>query len=602
MQREFVGSGQQPVSDYGRPPEADEILCDRDVVVPMRDGVKLVIDVYRPAAAGRYPVLLAFGGHSKEIQGPEIPKEFPPQPAWSSLWVGHMEAGDTRFFVSRGYAHVVGSPRGMHKSEDGGSREWDSYDLIEWIAQQPWCDGNVGMIGIGAFAAEQFKLARQHPPHLKAIFAYDGRGAYGPLGSFREEYPGGVIHLLRYLMDHFSGVHRNKGAPSQLSPPREALWREAMSNPDYRMYPHVLNVLHQKGQHMPQYFDVLLEPYDDWEVVEASERAVAAISIPAYIGSGWYGYTYKTHLSGAQNYFRTLTCCKRLVLTGPAHLDRPLRALRTEALRWYDHWLKGIDSGMLAEPPVRFWVMGANEWRSAQDWPLTQTRWTKLFLNSWERLTPEPFVASSVDEFIPPDAFVQMPPTQTNRIARLRYLSDPLPRDLLVAGPMVLNLFAAIDQDDTNWIIILKDVGPDMGVRSAREGEREISNDLPERELTRGWLKASYRALDPARSKPWKPWHRLTREAREPVIPGEVTEYAIEILSTANLFRRGHRICVEITSHDLPTGVSGATNVEYIPNHICSSKTTLHKIYHDAKHPSHLLLPVIPEPADSSDL
>ncbi len=600
MQREFVGSAQQPGSDYERPPQVEHIICDRDIAVPMRDGIKLVIDVYRPAAAGAYPVLLAFGGHSKEIQGPEIPEEFPPQPAWSSLWVGHMEAGDTRFFVSRGYVHVVGSPRGMHKSEDGGSREWDSYDLLEWIARQPWCDGNVGMIGIGAFAAEQFKLAKQRSPHLKAIFAYDGRGAYGPLGSFREEYPGGVIHLLRYLMDHFSGVHRNKGAPSQLPPPREALWREAMDNPDYRMYPHVLNVLQQKGQHMPQYFDVLLDPYDDEEIVEASERAIAAISIPAYIGSGWYGYTYKTHLSGAQNYFATLTGRKRLVLTGPAHLDRPLRALRAEALRWYDHWLKGIDSGMLAEPPVRFWVMGANEWRSAQDWPLTQTHWTKLFLNSWERLTPEPFATSSVDDFIPPDAFVQMPPTQTNGIAKLRYLSDPLPQDLLVAGPMVLNLFAAIDQQDTNWIIILKDVGPDVGVRSAREGEREISTDLPERELTRGWLKASYRALDPERSKPWKPWHRLTREAREPVIPGEVIEYAIEILATANLFRRGHRICVEITSHDLPTGVSGATNVEYIPNHICSSKTTLHKIYHDAKHPSHLLLPIIPEPADSS--
>ncbi|HEV7448357.1 MAG TPA: CocE/NonD family hydrolase, partial [Steroidobacteraceae bacterium] len=467
-----------------------------------------------------------------------------------------------------------------------------------WIARQPWCDGNVGMIGIGAFAAEQFKLAKQQSPHLKAIFAYDGRGAYGPLGSFREEYPGGVIHLLRYLMDHFSGVHRNKGAPAQLSPPREASWREAMSNPDYRMYPHVLNVLQQKGQHMPQYFDVLLDPYDDEEIVEAAERAIAAIAIPAYVGSGWYGYTYKTHLSGAESYFRTLTGRKRLLLTGPAHLDRPLRALRAEALRWYDHWLKGIDSGMLAEPAVRFWVMGANEWRSAQDWPLPQTRWTKLFLNSWERLTPEPFASSSVDDFIPPDAFVQMPPTQTNRVAKLRYLSDPLPRDLLVAGPMVLNLFAAIDQPDTNWIIILKDVGPDMAVRTAREGEREISNDLLERELTRGWLKASYRALDPERSKPWKPWHRLTREAREPVLPGEITEYAIEILSTANLFRRGHRICVEITSHDLPTGVSGATNVEYIPNHICSSKTTLHKIYHDAQRPSHLLLPIISETAD----
>jgi predicted acyl esterase len=356
----------------------------------------------------------------------------------------------------------------------------------------------------------------------------------------------------------------------------------------------VLNVLQQKGEHMPQYFDILLDPYDHEEIVRESERAIAQIAIPAYVGAGWYGYTYKTHLSGAENYFKMLIGAKRLVLTGPAHLDRPLRALRAEGLRWYDHWLKGIDSGMLAEPPVRFWVMGANEWRTAEDWPPPQASWARLFLNSWERLTPEPFLPSSVDDAIPPDAFVQMPPTQTNRIAGLRYLSDPLPRDLLVAGPIVLNLFAAIDQEDTNWIIILKDVGPDPSVRTAREGEREISSGLPERELTRGWLKASNRALDAERSKPWKPWHPLTREARKPVIPGSITEYAIEILSTANLFRRGHRICVEITSHDLPTGVSGATNVEYIPNHICSSKTTLHKIYHDAKHPSHLLLPILP--------
>jgi predicted acyl esterase len=485
----------------------------------------------------------------------------------------------------------------MHKSDSGGSREWDSYDLVEWIVRQAWCDGNVGMIGIGAFAAEQFKLAKQQSPHLKAIFAYDGRGAYGPLGSFREEYPGGVIHQLRYLMDHFSGVHRNKGAPPQLSPEREALWLQAMSNPDYRMYPHVLNVLQQKGQHMPQYFDVLLDPFDHAESVTESEHAVRSITVPAHIGAGWYGYTYKTHLGGAENYFKLLSGRKQLIFAGPSHLDRPLRAFRAAALRWYDHWLKAIDNGVTAEPKVKYWVMGANEWRCAEDWPLPNTQWTKLYLQSWERLTPESFTASSVDDYIPPDAFVQMPPTQTNRIAMLRYLSDPLPGDLLVAGPMVLNLYAAIDQEDTNWIITLKDIGPDYSVRSAREGEREMPLDLPERELTRGWLKASHRALDPVRSLPWKPWHPLTREAQKSVVRGEITEYAIEILATANLFRRGHRICVEIASHDLPTGVSGATNVEYIPNHICSSKITLHKIYHDTKHPSHLLLPIVPDPA-----
>jgi putative CocE/NonD family hydrolase len=188
-----------------------------------------------------------------------------------------------------------------------------------------------------------------------------------------------------------------------------------------------------------------------------------------------------------------------------------------------------------------------------------------------------------------------MPPTQTNMVQSLRYMTDPLPQDVLVAGPSVLNLFAEIDQDDTNWIITLKDIGPDASVRTVREGERELPRNVHERELTRGWLKASHRALDPKRSQPWKPWHPLTRKAQQKVLSGDINEYAIEIMATANLFRRGHRICVEIASADMPTGVGGATNAEYIPNHICSSRTTLHKIYHDVRRPSHLLLPIIPQ-------
>ena len=128
---------------------------------------------------------------------------------------------------------------------------------------------------------------------------------------------------------------------------------------------------------------------------------------------------------------------------------------------------------------------------------------------------------------------------------------------------------------------------------TAREGERDWA-EMPERELTRGWLKASLREEDAARSKPWKPWHKLTRAAQQKVVPGEVVEYRIELLATANLFRAGHRICVEIRSLDVPTGIGSATNAEYVPYHVCSSRTTLHHIYHDTQRPSHLLLPVIP--------
>ena len=131
---------------YDRPPTFADVISEKDVAVPMRDGVNLSVDIYRPDGSGKFPALLAFSIYNKDLQGPDVASALPPQPAWSSLWAGLLEAGDTRFFVSRGYVHVIGSPRGIFKSDGGGSRQWDSYDLIEWIAKQPWCDGNVGMI------------------------------------------------------------------------------------------------------------------------------------------------------------------------------------------------------------------------------------------------------------------------------------------------------------------------------------------------------------------------------------------------------------------------------------------------------------------------
>src|SRR3974377_307495 len=112
-------------------------------------------------------------------------------------------------------------------------------------------------------------------------------------------------------------------------------------------------------------------------------------------------------------------------------------------------------------------------------------------------------------------------------------MNEPLPRDVLIAGPVAVTLYAAIDQDDTNWIVILKDVGPDVSVQSVREGEREVPKNLSERELTRGWLKASHRALDPKRSKPWGPWHPLTRQGQQKGTAREITQYNNEIMGAA---------------------------------------------------------------------
>ena len=222
----MLGGPHSPPPGYDRGPSYDKMKQDRDLMVPMRDGTRLCVDIYRPEGEGRFPVLLALAAHNKDLQTPEACEHSGPQPAWSPFWLGTQEAGDTRFFVSRGYAHVVGSPRGVGKSEDGpagaqaplGSPNFDAYDLIEWIAQQPWCDGNVGMVGISLFAGNQWWAALAQPPHLKAIFPYDAYGAYG---LFRESHPGGVIHLMMYLMDHLNISHITRGRPGPLPPDSE---------------------------------------------------------------------------------------------------------------------------------------------------------------------------------------------------------------------------------------------------------------------------------------------------------------------------------------------------------------------------------------------
>ena len=118
----LLTASDSPPADYDRAPTFDKMIREIDVYVPMRDGVKLCVDVYRPDTTEKLPALLAFAIYNKDFQGPDIAEALPPQPAWTPLWTGPLEAGDTHFLVSRGYIHVIGSPRGVGKSEGGGSR------------------------------------------------------------------------------------------------------------------------------------------------------------------------------------------------------------------------------------------------------------------------------------------------------------------------------------------------------------------------------------------------------------------------------------------------------------------------------------------------
>src|SRR6201987_1018049 len=137
-------------------------------------------------------------------------------------------------------------------------------------------------------------------------------------------------------------------------------------------------------------YHAMVAPWEPDGTVEAAEATFNKIKIPYYTGSGAYAYTYKLHWLGAQHYFHNVKAPRKLLFTGPAHLERPFHQYHDEIIRWYDHWLKGVENEIMDEPPVRYWLMGTNEWRTGADWPLPEREGRKLYLSTGERLTPTP--------------------------------------------------------------------------------------------------------------------------------------------------------------------------------------------------------------------
>ena len=479
-------SPERPPGNYARDAEYDEFVIERDVRVPMRDGVHLVVDIYRPKTEEPLPALLAFAIYNKEIQGPDVTAVIPPQPSWSTRVVRARRRPETPgssppVATSTSSACRVASARRTAAARASATPTTSS----SGSPQQPWCDGQVGMVGVSGFGAEQMHVARQRPPHLKAIFPFDPRGAYGTLGGFRDEYPGGVVHLFRYLVGHFGVFHQDSGAPGELPPESERCGRRRWHDDDYQLYPHVYNVVVDEGPAHAGLLRVLINPYVSRGRVERSRKQFdREHRHPRLHRIRLVRLHVQDPPPGRAELLATTSRAlpKKLLFAGPAHLERPFHGLHGEILRWYDHWLKGLDTGVLDEPPVRYWLMGANRGSTRAGLAAARRRsWTKFYLESWERLRTDPSrPAQSSDDRIPPDTFVQMPLTQTQRLNRLRYLSTAAPGRSEVVGPSALKLFASIDQDDTNWIAVLSDVGPDPSVQTVRDGERKVPEDLPE--------------------------------------------------------------------------------------------------------------------------
>ncbi len=537
---------------------------EKNVSVAMRDGIRVAADISRPDTAGRFPSLVSISPYGKEIQKLKSPLG-PLNPIRGN---GGQEAGDTKFFVTRGYVHVIADSRGSGRSEGeypfyGLQEHEDGYDLIEWIAQQPWCDGNIGMLGMSYFGTIQFLVAAQNPPHLKAIFPYDAH-----TDRYRHMfYHGGIMNM--FYMQWWGHVSAT-GMPRTLRENPDELRKiveELKKTEEIETHPTLYVTLNYPEKNVPM-FEGLTHPLDGpyyWEVSPYTK--FDRIKVPCYMVGRWSGWPI--HLPGAFSAYNGIDAPKKMMIMETEYPSGPLRPWRDHhdiILRWYDHWLKGNDTGIMDEPPIRLFIKGKNEWRDEHEWPIARTQWTKFHLRADGILSEEPPGRSEGS-----DSFVNKSwPLPREVLPGVRYRTPPLKQDIEVTGPVTLYLYASLDQPDATWVVAVNDIAPDGSGRL----------------VSKGWLRASHRAIDQQRSKPYQPFHPHTESV--PVEKGKTIEYAIEIRETSNVFKTGHRIELLVRGQDAPSE-------DPIWFHFCNIKETNHTIYHSQEHLSYLLLPVIRE-------
>ena len=539
------------------------IITEHNISVPMRDGVNINVNVSRPAGKGKFPALVALAPFNLDYQDDYIW----PSAARSSRVRGspsvNIETIPRDFFVRRGYVKIAGSTRGTGKS--GGIFQYtsvreieDTYDLIEWAAKQPWCDGNVAIAGIAYYAGVEPLVAAMQPPHLKAI---------APMFSFWDDYryfwwTGGILAngFLKWVNNLVNNdIHTDRSVLlDELGEEgfKEAI-AQALADRDISADPGLVDILRNPfALGHASVLDILLHPnicpywHERGAVIDFNK-----IKIPAYMG-------VVSHRPGPMYHWSEIKGPKKMVYVPPAYVDRPFYQFSWELLRWYDYWLKGIDTGIIDEPDIRIFVTGSNDWLTADDFPIPGTKWIPFALHenrSLCEIEPWPEAQSA--------SFDDSPASRGS----LKYYSAPLVENTEIVGLASLNLYASCRGTDMNIFASLWDRNP--------EGEETC--------LCRGYLKASHRELDLERSKPWHPVPKHTDP--RPVIPGQVYKLSIGFSPIANLFKAGHQIVLKISSAD-----DDPENLFQVGMyHLCSQTPNTITIYHDAQYPSHLLLPII---------
>jgi predicted acyl esterase len=511
-----------------------DMATDEDVAVLMRDGIKLLADVHRPSASGRYPVLIAASPYPRQIQNSGAP-------------MGFVEAGASDFFVPRGYVHVIANCRGTSGSEgvfgffDGQERH-DMYDLVEWAAAQPWSDGNVGMVGISYFAMTQMEAAVERPPHLKAIM---------PIACTFDLYDSAMHHGLTsisfitpflYMIGMTSG-RTNEFWRSKLLDAVSTLLRTSGIHKKFETVNGEAAMTGVKAllklHHDPHPWDdlwraiVVEHPLRDaWWDERNLLPLLDRIQVPVYLGCDWFNVPL--HLPSTFPAIKGLVNSKHVqtVMLGEHGLAWPWESLHIEALAWFDHWLKGQDTGILDGPMFRYVIPEAEGWRTASTWPIASAELRAFALRTDGVLDAEEGQSGS-RVLMTLGAGVNRPQaSETDPPASLVWQTPPLEQDVDLVGDIELQLDAASTAPDTAWIAVLLDVD---------ETDKATG-------VTAGYLRAGLRKVDEAASRPGAPV--LPCRTFEAVPIGETVRYRIPLVPNARRFKAGHRIRLHLTSDD----------------------------------------------------
>lgn len=577
-------------ADRVRSETRDGMRIDWDVPIVMNDGLILSADVFRPIADGPHPVLLTYGPYAKGLAFQDgypsawdrMVSQHPDMAAGSSNLYQSWEVVDPEKWVPDGYACVRVDSRGCGRSpgviDHFSPRETqDFYDCIEWAGVQPWSNGHVGLNGVSYYGINQWQVASRQPPHLAAMCIWEGAADWyrdmthhgGIVSTFWANWYDMQVKTVQYGLG-------NNG-------PRSRATGELVCGPD------TFDEAALAANRTDFGNEILAHPLEDTYHRDRSPDWSRVVT-PFLSAANWGGQGLHTR-GNFEGFDRAASKEKWLEAHGIEHWTHFYTDYgRTLQRRFFDHFLKGKQGDWDKQPPVLLQVRhpGHFEERAEQEWPLARTRWTSFELDLATDALVEAGASAGTSSF---EAMGD----------GVTFLTRPFDHATEITGPSALTLHVSSSTADADLFVVLRVFTGDL-----REIVFQGAID-PHTPIGQGWLRASHRKLDPALSKPYRPYH--THDEIQPLTPGEPVRLDIEIWPTSIVVPAGHRIALSIRGRDYEYAVEGGrlSNFKNVlkgcgpflhddprdrPPDLFAGRTTLHAV--PGRMPA-LLLPIIPK-------